>query len=277
MRLAMTFRCRPALFALALALPALVTAAPPAVAQQSQDIGTTMEREYGVISSNSPEGRRLNEQLDRTVWRITDGMRRSTGKDFRIRSARILGGRSEKHDREVNAFALPDGRIYVTHGLIRLIQNDARAEDELAFVVAHEITHVTERHSAEQNRRALPVQILAAILGSATKSPALGQAAQLGAAAYASKFSRKDEYRADRGGLLAMEAAGYDPRGAIRMLQRLKETGGSRNSLLNGWFGSHPMTGNRIERVKEMIKDLDRGGRIPDRSERELEQDDRRR
>jgi len=243
------------------ALPLLMlTASVSPVAAQSRggDIGEQMEREYGVLSRNTGEGRRLNDQFDQVVDRIVDavnarGRRQGEAGNFRLRSAKILGGRSEKHDQVVNAFALPDGRIYVTLGLMRAVQNSPRAEDELAFVVGHEVTHVTERHSAHQQREALKAGLFGVLLGTVTRSR---EAATLGrglGAAYVSSFSRKDEYEADEGGLLAMKRAGYDLNAAISMLRRLAAQGESRNRMVNGWFGSHPLTENRIDRIREMI------------------------
>jgi beta-barrel assembly-enhancing protease len=242
------------------AVSLLVPSAPAAAQRSSGDIGTQMEREYGVVESDTREGRRMNAQLDDVVERIVRGVNETSRQgDFRLRGAKILGGRSEKYDRAVNAFALPDGRIYVTLGLMRMIQNSPRAEDELAFVVGHEVTHVAERHSASQARKSLPVNIAAVLLGAATRNETLGTLGRYGAAAYSSSFSRKDEYEADQGGVRAMVRAGYDPNAAPVMLQRLKEQGGGQNRTLNGWFGSHPLTENRIERVREMIADSGAG------------------
>jgi len=175
----------------------------------------------------------------------------------------------------VNAFALPDGRIYVMLGLARLLQDSPRSDDELAFVVGHELTHVVEHHSAQQQQKATEAGLLAVILGAVTKSDAVGSLGSYGASAYVSSFSRKDEYAADKGGVLAMSRAAYDPRAAVTLLNRLKAGGEGKNKTVNGWFGSHPLTENRIDRVKEMISDLQDGRELKDRSARDLERDDR--
>ncbi len=234
----------------------------PSAAQaqsRSQDIGVQMEREYGVLDRYSSEGSRFNDQLDRVVYRILRGVNQDRKREFQLKSAKILGGRSEKGDRMINAFALPDGRIYVTLGLLRAVQESPRADDELAFVVGHEVTHVTERHGQSQSNKAVQAGILAILLGAVTKSEAVGQVAGVGAAAYVSKYSRSDEYESDKGGLLAMHRAGYDLDAAISMLNRLRSKGEESNRLMNGWFGSHPLTGNRVDRIKEQIRKLRRG------------------
>jgi len=258
---------------------ALVTTAPVTAQSRrssNQDIGQQIEQEYGVVDDRTREGQQLNDQLDEIVGRITSAItRQRENRNFQLRSAKILGGRSEKHNQVINAFALPDGRIYVTLGLMRAVGNSARADDEIAFVVGHEITHVTEQHSANQQKKAMGAGLLAAVLGAVTRNRTIGTAGQYGAAAYVSSFGRKDEYSADAGGLKAMHRAGYDLNGAVSMLKRLGAKGGSQNRVVNGWFGSHPLTENRVARVQEMIQDLQSGRGIRDRSEKDLERDDR--
>jgi predicted Zn-dependent protease len=237
------------------------------------DPANQIEREFGVLGNDTSEGRRLNRQLTGVVDRIIEGLNRTSGKEFQLRSARLLGGKSEKNDQVVNAFALPDGRIYVTLGLMRLLQDSDRADDELAFVVGHEVTHVIEKHSAGQQKKALPLGIAALLLGAVNKTA--GQVGQIYAAGKISHFSRVDEYRADRGGLRAMDQARFDLDSAITMLNRLKQKGEQNNRALNGLFGSHPLTENRVDRIRKMIDDLHSGRDIRDRSERDLEREDR--
>jgi predicted Zn-dependent protease len=245
-----------------MALSFVVSTAPAAQAQSSQDIGVQMEREYGVVSDATSEGRRANNLLDSSVTRIVRAFNADKRyRNFQLRGSKVLGGRSDKHDKVINAFALPDGRIYVTLGLIRALDSSRMPEDELAFVVGHEVTHVAERHSVSQAKKSLPINIAAILLGAATRSSTLGGLAGLGAAAYGASFSRKDEYRADKGGLLAMNKAGYDLDAGIAMLKRLQAAGGKSSGP--SWFSSHPPTGNRIDKTREMIADI-RAGREPD-------------
>jgi len=256
MKKTLWLRALPLLFIAGVAVPA---SQPVSAQSQSQDIGRQMEAEYGVLGDETSEGRRLNAMMDRTVERIVQGVNsQKRNSSFKLRSAKILGGRDAKHDQVVNAFALPDGRIYVTYGLLKLLRDSQYPEDELAFVVGHEVTHVAERHSAGQQKKALPYYLGAVLLGQVVKSGAASQALGLGLQAKTASFSRKDEYSADKGGLLAMEQAGYDPRAAATMLRRLKGPG-EQNKFMNGVFGSHPISDNRIARVKEMVGDMESG------------------
>lgn len=236
----------------AVAALSLVIGGAPAARAQSEDIGVAMEREYGVVRNT-----RYNDELESVAERLARAVSSTPQySDYRLRSAKILGGRDEKHNKVVNAFALPDGRIYVTLGLMRMLDSSRQPEDELAFVVGHEITHVIEKHSAHQAKKSLPVNIAAILLGSLSRNNGLGTIAGVGAAAYGASFSRKDEYRADRGGLVIMRKAGFDVDAAPVMLNRLQSAGGSSGIQ---WFASHPPTQNRVAKMRDMVSDIHAG------------------
>jgi len=249
-----------------LALSSLTLLGQPA---RAEDIGAKMEREYGVVDRSTTEGRRLSDRLDRIVRRISGAL------GYSLKSAKLLGGKTEKNDKVVNAFALGDGRIYVTLGLMRLVDQDSTAEDQVAFVVGHEVTHVVEKHVGEQQRKILNVGIAAILLGLLTKDRTVAQAAEIGASAYVSHYSRVDEYEADKGGLKAMYSAGYEMNAAVTMLKHLQaQGGGGQGKFVNGLFGSHPITENRIARIKQQIADI-RAGRVSGApTEEELKRDE---
>ncbi|MBI3910115.1 MAG: M48 family metalloprotease [Armatimonadetes bacterium] len=225
---------------------------------RAADEARELEHQFGIVGRDTEEGRRFNDELDRVVGRMT----RATG--YELKSAILLGGRTEKNDKVINAFALPDGRIYVTLGLMRAIADAANPDAELAFVVGHEMTHVVEKHGRRQARKGTLAMILATILGSATRSQGAQDVLGAGAAAYVSHYSRKDEYAADRGGLLAMRRAGYPLAASVSMLERLQRKGEDSSGFINGLFGSHPLTRNRINRIKQLIADIQAGRISPD-------------
>ena len=245
-------------------LLAVGLAAPATAGKAAEDIGRQMEREYGVVGRDTREGRQVNDQMDRVTERILRGvnMKRTGDNAFQLQSAKVLGGASEKADKMINAFALPDGRIYVTLGLVRAVRDSQYSDDELAFVVGHEVTHVTEKHGSGQQKKAMQAGILAILLGAVTKNKTVGTAAGAGASAYVSSYGRKDEYRADRGGLVAMRRAKFNLDAAVTMLKRLESKGGAQNKTLNGWFGSHPLTGNRVDRIEQMIANIRAGKKV---------------
>ena len=173
---------------------------------------------------------------------------------------RILLGR----DRSVNAFALPGGYLGVHLGLIAVVTS----RDELASVLAHELSHVTQRHiarSMEAQGRMTPWVIGSLILGAlaASKSPQATQALVVGGQAAAIQnqlsYSRDMEREADRIGFGVLSEAGYDPRGFVAMFGKLQQAAGLNDSGAYPYLRSHPLT---TERIADMHSRLPLGAAI---------------
>lgn len=146
--------------------------------------------------------------------------------------------------RDINAFALPGGPMYVNRGMIEA----ARTEGEMAGVMAHEISHVALRHGTAQATKGQKYGLLAGIAGIAGTilgGPAVGELAQAPFAVYFLKFSREYETEADILGAQIMAEAGYDPRDLANMFQTIQRQGGSSG----GWFSSHPSPNDRYARI----------------------------
>jgi predicted Zn-dependent protease len=163
---------------------------------------------------------------------------------------------------EVNAFALPGGFLYVNRGLLEAADNEA----EVAGVIAHEIAHVAARHGVEQaskaelfNYMSIPLIFLGGIGGYAIRQ-GLGLAVPLTFL----KFSRGAEKEADRLGAQYMWAAGYDPNALITFFEKLQAKNKKKPGTLSKLFSTHPMTGDRITEVRELI------GRFPERGEYQI-------
>src|SRR5919106_765549 len=142
--------------------------------------------------------------------------------------------------RDINAFALPGGPMYVNRGMIQA----ARSEGEMAGVMAHEISHVALRHGTAQATKAQKYALgagIAGILGTILGGPAVGQIAQGTIGVYFLKFSREYETEADILGARIMANAGYDPRELAAMFQTIERQGGGSGG---GWFSSHPSPSN---------------------------------
>ncbi len=118
----------------------------------------------------------------------------------------------------VNAFALPGGYVYVTRGILTLANNEA----DLAGVIAHEIGHVTARHSAERYSTSVLTSIGASILSAAIKVDGASQALGLGANLYLSSYSRSQEHESDDLGIRYLSRAGYDTMGMANFLKSLE-------------------------------------------------------
>src|SRR5687768_18570356 len=127
--------------------------------------------------------------------------------------------------RDINAFALPGGPMYVNRGMIEA----ARSEGEMAGVMAHEISHVALRHGTAQATKGQKYGLLAGIAGIAGTilgGPGVGQLAQAPFAVYLLKFSREYETEADILGAQIMARAGYDPRDLANMFRTIQAQGG---------------------------------------------------
>ena len=151
----------------------------------------------------------------------------------------------------VNAFALPGGYVHVTRGLMALANDEA----ELAGVVAHEIGHVTARHTAERYSRGLIAGLGAAILGAVTDSETVGDIARIAAGAYVQGYSRSQELEADMLGVRYLSRGGFDATAMSSFLQTMgaesdlaKRIAGKRGEdSLAGLFASHPRTADRVK------------------------------
>jgi len=157
--------------------------------------------------------------------------------------------------KEINAFALPGGPMYVNRGMIEA----AKTEGEVAGVIAHEISHVALRHGTAQATKATPYEVgtlvgavLGAIVGGRTGS-AIAQGTQFGLGAYFLKFSREYEKQADLEGSQIMARAGFDPREMANMFKTIEKQGGSGGPQ---WLSDHPNPGDRYTYILQEAKSL---------------------
>jgi beta-barrel assembly-enhancing protease len=154
-------------------------------------------------------------------------------------------------DRTVNAFALPGGYFGVHLGLVAVVST----RDELASVLAHELSHVTQRHISRliaQQSRQTPLVLGAMVLGAlaASKNPGAAQAMMVGGQALAVQnqlnFSRDMEREADRVGYSIMAPAGFAPQGFVSMFDKLQQANRLNDNGSWPYLRSHPLTTQRI-------------------------------
>ena len=157
--------------------------------------------------------------------------------------------------REINAFALPGGPMYINRGMIE----KARNEGEVAGVMAHELSHVALRHGTAQQTKSTPyavgsvaTQILGAILGGRTGA-AIGQIGPAAIGTYFMKFSREFEKQADILGSRIMAAAGYDPRDMANVFKTIQQESGPGAPQ---WMSDHPDPGNRYNYINQEARAL---------------------
>lgn len=179
-------------------------------------------------------------------------------------------------DATFNAFAMPNGKIYIHTGLLSRVENEA----QLATIIGHEATHVTHRHALKFTRDARNKQILytvaavAASIGiavaagsrvraddpvgaavlSQTANAVLGLGLALATVAAIHGYGRDLEREADREGMEQLVAAGYDPNEAPKVFQLLHSETADRGPVETFFFGSHPRLAERIETTTTLAR-----------------------
>lgn len=156
----------------------------------------------------------------------------------------------------VNAFALPGGYLYVTRGLLAL----ANDTDEIAAVLAHEMGHVSARHSAKRESQASTIAVMGRVAQEALRNPMNAAGAVMATRGMFANYSRQQEFEADQIGLETAVSAGYDPYAAATFLDSMREDRTRRARLLQqgqdrnetSFLATHPSTPDRIAKVLEL-------------------------
>ena len=152
----------------------------------------------------------------------------------------------------INAFALPNGQLYVTRGLLAL----ANDRSELASVLSHEMSHVIARHAQIREDQARQTAMIATIANDVLKDPDVGALALAKSKLTLASFSRAQEFEADGLGIGIASRAGFDPYGAVRFLgdmQRfgeLKTPGGDADPRASDFLATHPATPERVQNAQ---------------------------
>lgn len=186
--------------------------------------------------------------LTRTVDEIGERLLAAAGPAFR----RFPYSFKVVDSPEVNAFALPGGPIYVNMGLVEMVDS----EDELAAVIAHEMSHVAARHATEmlttQNLTNLALLVAISVIPVAIPPIAL-EGTRLAYVLGLLHYSRGKESEADRLGLQLMTAAGYDPAAMGTLFEKLAAQRRSMPSLVERMFSSHPLSEDRLREVRRYV------------------------
>jgi beta-barrel assembly-enhancing protease len=255
-------------------LPAVAQTPAPSTSIHLPSLGDTASDEFGV----SPE-RQLGEQIMREIRRDPDYLDDPLLLAYvqslwtpLVRQARAqgeLGAEIDERfsfelflvrDRSVNAFALPGGYVGVHTGLIGLTSSS----DELAAVLAHELTHVTQRHiargianSKKQSMIALASMIVGVLAASRNGGGAAANAAIVGGQAVAVQgqlnFSRDMEREADRIGFSVLGGAGFAPAGMAAMFEKLALSSRLNDSGAFPYLRSHPLTSERLGEARSRL------------------------
>lgn len=158
-------------------------------------------------------------------------------------------------DKNINAFALPGGPLFIHSALILAADNEA----QLAGVIGHEMSHIVLRHSTNQMSKQNLLQIPAALAGAVGGNGMLGQLEKAGVGLFANglalKFSRTDESQADYNGALIVAEAGYNPLEMAHFFEKLEAQAGKQGAVAQ-LLSDHPNPGNRVKAVEDEIRSM---------------------
>ena len=190
---------------------------------------------YGGVYENA----RLQATIEKTVERLVAASERP---DLKYRVTML-------NSPAINAFALPNGHLYISRGLVALANDKA----ELASVLAHEMGHVIARHAAIREEQARQTAIIGTLVNDVLSDPETGALALAKSKLTLASFSRAQEFEADGIGVGMSARAGFDSFGASRFLtamQRnadLKSPGGASDARAVDFLSSHPATPERVK------------------------------
>ena len=224
-------------------------------------LGTLVVAATGCAVSQQQEvqlGADYSAQIEKELPMVRDGQVNSYITSLGNSLARVADTRGLTwhfrvvDSKEVNAFAVPGGYVYVNRGLIERTQNMS----QLAGVLGHEIAHVTLRHSVQQMQQMQGAGVGVTLLCTLTKAcqSGAGQTAiNVGGSALFAKFSRSDENEADAEGVKITVNAGIHPNGIPGMFQILLSERQRDPNALEAFFATHPLEQDRIERTQALI------------------------
>ncbi len=248
----MRTRSRLVALGLAVIMVALVPIAPPPPPAQAQIFSISEAQEIQL-------GRRVEAEVAKKPGFVNNPGLTQYVAGIGVRLARV----SERphlpwtyhivRDKNVNAFAVPGGFVFVDQGLLTFV----KTEDELAFILGHETTHVAHRHAVELAQRDMELQFGAVLLtqlvfgGNMTAY----QLSQVARGLVDAKYSRDKEYEADHYGVIYAQKAGFDPTASISFFERLQRLEKDQPSLLHA-FEDHPDTPDRIKALRGQLRQM---------------------
>jgi predicted Zn-dependent protease len=215
--------------------------------EQETQIGDELARQYvSAQPEQSFESRATEQYVNEVGGRVAERAKRKLNYRFHLLADANM----------INAFALPGGHVFIGQGLL----DQMTSEDELAFVLGHELEHIDHYHAVER------VQIEAKL--KSVNLEIVAEIAQIPMSLWQAGYSKDQEFEADREGLRIAAAAGYSPQGAVKVTESLAKLDreyvihaetptGELSQVaidgLTGYFRSHPQPLERLEQINEVI------------------------
>lgn len=214
-----------------------------AAAQQYREMMQQARAQGALAPNNHPDLVRLRQIFAQIKPHASRWNARATQWQWEVN---LLGGR------QLNAFCMPGGKIAFYQGLIESLR---LSNDELAVIMAHEMAHALREHGRERLAKGVVTEMGAGLLTSLLGLGDLGRVGvNLGAQLLTLRFSRTDEVDADIVGLDLAARAGYDPRAAISLWQKMESANGGRNPPQ--WLSTHPVGPARIEEIQRRLPEV---------------------
>ncbi len=202
-------------------------------------------------------GKKLSEDIEKKHEVIEDSQKNSLIRQIGNKLAKVSELKGMNYHFKIlniegpNAFSIPGGYIYVTYDLFDYIQSD----DELAGILAHEIAHVIHNHALKQTRDNTKFTLLTILAVLLTREPDVGILGKLTTITLLNQYSREYEEEADLTAIDLLIKTGYNPVGFLTFLERLYTREMFKPEVNLGIFQTHPETENRINYVKDKLKE----------------------
>lgn len=201
------------------------------------------------LANNTAQGARV-ARVSKNIAAATQAYLKSNGYESMINQ--LAWEFNLVNSPQVNAFCMPGGKIVVYTGILSVCSSD----DQLAAVIAHEVSHAIAKHSSERLSnemvRQLGGNLLTQTVGgnSTVMKQVIGQVYGIGSQVLVSlPYNRKQEYEADKMGMVFMAMAGYNPEAAIQLWQRMAQQGQNKLEFLS----THPSDANRVKALQEYL------------------------
>lgn len=241
--------------------PAVAAIAKPAVIVVILGVLTTATSSLELISVDQEiqVGKQAQAQMRKEQPELRDSAVAAYVRGLASRLVRVAHGPKYPYDftvanvGEINAFALPGGSVWINRGVLQLATN----ESQVAGVLAHEIAHLAQRHTADQLTRVAIANWGLGLLGAMLGNTGGAGAAQVAGSYLASgaflRFDRDEERDADKVGLTLLTRAGWDARGMIELFEILRRQQGRDPDSVDAFFSTHPSPQERIAELRTAV------------------------
>ena len=224
--------------------------------RMGESIAREVEKKFDEV--DDPLVQKRFEDIGRRLAGICD--RQDLIYRFKVLKAK---GNKEKY---YNAFALPGGYVYIFDALTEVLKTD----DKIAAVTAHEIGHISSRHSVERLRSSLGVNVLMILALAVARDGRTVAEANQALAQLMMAYSREDEFEADRLSVKYVKKAGFNAEGVLESLLTLRELRKKGREMRYTFYKSHPYLSERIAAARTEIKgytDFDSYINLPEKKE----------